>query len=117
MARISAGIPMDPRLQEKYMQDSEFEKMKTELSQAEAVFKKMKDDVYGFPKVVHPFAAHCKQMIKSCESLYPKECPFFEVGKEFSDAFEALASAYNEFVYGFVISLVECFGKGCYAKR
>jgi len=37
-------------------------------------------------------------MVKSLETLYPKDCPYFEVGKELSDALEAIVSAYNEFV-------------------
>lgn len=98
MAKVTQGIQPDPRLQEKYMQEAEFEKMKADLLNAESAFKKIKEDVYNFPKVVHPMAAHCRQMQKSFEVLYPKETPFYEVGKEFIDSFDGVASAYNEMV-------------------
>eukprot|EP01022_Parablepharisma_sp_SALTPOND_P019381 TRINITY_DN329_c0_g2_i1.p1 TRINITY_DN329_c0_g2~~TRINITY_DN329_c0_g2_i1.p1 ORF type:complete len:441 (+),score=67.28 TRINITY_DN329_c0_g2_i1:3610-4932(+) len=88
----------DPRMQEMYMQDNEYEKMRTELKQAEAVFKKAKDEIFSYPKAMHPLAVTSKQMIQTIEQLYPKDCPYFGVGNEFCDAFSGLVAIYNDTV-------------------
>eukprot|EP00831_Metopus_contortus_P049162 TRINITY_DN4046_c0_g1_i2.p1 TRINITY_DN4046_c0_g1~~TRINITY_DN4046_c0_g1_i2.p1 ORF type:complete len:313 (-),score=52.52 TRINITY_DN4046_c0_g1_i2:643-1581(-) len=89
-------IPIDPRMQEKYMQSDEFEKVRTELLKIEKNFRKGREEIYGFPRAVHPLAVSCKSLGQTFDLLYPSDSPFLEVGREFSDAFSGIVAAYNE---------------------
>ena len=88
----------DPRLNEIYMNTTEYDKVKNELKQAEVVFKKAKEEIFSFPKALHPLAVTSKQLAQSLEQLFPKESPYFCVGNEFIDAFTGLVAIYNDTV-------------------
>ncbi len=78
------------------MQMDEYERVRNELKQAESVFRKAKDDIFSFPKALHPMAAASKAMMMTFEQLYPKESPYYAVGADYSVAFSGLVAIYND---------------------
>ena len=80
------------------MQDAEFEKVRKEMVMAETAFRKGKDEIFAFPRAVHPLAVASKSLAQTFELLYPKDNAFYQLGSEFSDAFMGLVAAYNDMV-------------------
>jgi len=98
MADPQPTTETDPRMNEIYMQDAEYEKLRTALKEADTVFRKAKDEIYNYPKAMHPLALTSKNLIPVFEALYPKDSAYAAVGTEFNQAFSGLAAIYNDVV-------------------
>jgi len=91
-------IDNDPRMQEPYMNSEIYEKMRTDLTQIETVFTKVKDGVFYYPKALHPMAVASKELIGTLDQLFPKDSPYNGVASVFNTSFSGLVAIYNETV-------------------
>ena len=96
---MSTTTEEDPRMQEIYMKDEEYENMRKELTQIETLYTKVKDGVFYYPKALHPMAASSKELMQYLEQLFPKDSPYTGVTSVFSVAFTGIVAIYNETVY------------------
>lgn len=88
----------DPRMQELYMKPDEYERMRTQLTQIETLFTKVKDGVFYYPKALHPMAVASKELMQTLDQLFPKESPYTGVSGVFSTTFSGIVAVYNETV-------------------
>jgi hypothetical protein len=88
----------DPRMQEPYMKPEIYEKIRTDLTQIETLFAKVKDGVFYYPKAIHPMAVASKELITTLDQLFPKDSPYTGVASVFNTAFSGLVAIYNETV-------------------
>lgn len=89
---------IDPFMEEPFMQEEQFEKLRDGLKKAEVAYIKTKDDIFNFPKSFTPLVTASKQLIQTFEELYPEGTSYSGVTNEISTALNGLISAYNDTV-------------------